>query len=161
MPLPEYEAVGRTLVDSSVRGGAAPVGRGRSVERGPETAEQQLALGERRIAELEALCKARHAGLQIVLAQLQRAEQRAAEAERAMTRDVAELSSRLRASEQAHAALRRTMSWRCTAPLRRLARLALALAPAGVARPDRRDFNARAAHSAKLAFEECGFRREE
>lgn len=131
MPLTEYEAVGRARVDSSVRGEAASVGRGR-VERAPEPAEQaqqQLALSERRIAELEALCKARHAGLQIVLAQLQRAEQRAAEAERAMTRDVSDLASRLRASEQACDALTRSMSWRCTAPLRWLARLALARRP--------------------------------
>jgi len=120
MPLTEYEAVARTPVDSSVPGDLAPVGRGR---------ELQLALSERRIAELEAICKARHAGLQIVLAKLQAAEQRASEAERARKRDVSALRDRLRTVELAYEAVTRSVSWRCTAPLRWIARLAFPSRP--------------------------------
>lgn len=102
MPLPEYEAVSRAPLESSSRGEAAAARRAspgaaqtrtdaaalaQEVERlrgVAAEADTRLAASARRIAELEALCQARHTAFQIVLAQLHVAEQRAEEAERAL-----------------------------------------------------------------------------
>jgi hypothetical protein len=103
MPLPEYEAVARAPVESSARGEFAtatrsspgsgqsrtdPIALGQELERlrgVAAEAETRLAANVRRGAELEALCQARHTGLQILLAELHAAEQRAVEAERALS----------------------------------------------------------------------------
>jgi len=105
MPLAEYEAVSRTAVESSCRADAAeprrpapggdPVELGRELERLRRVAaefEKRLVASERRVAELEALCRARHVGLQIVLAQLHDAEQGATDSRRVRPARAAELA---------------------------------------------------------------------
>jgi len=112
------------LMEIAGKGAADSAALRREVERLRELAEeaaQKLAASERRVAELDALCQARHAGLQIVLAQLQSGEQQAKEAERALKREVSDLSFQLQATERAYEVLTRSLSWRCTAPLRWIA----------------------------------------